>query len=110
VLPHDLGIAEIKLNFADFGRIIVIHALFCSPGTFEGKEPLSLPIGASAEQAQISDLIASKTHATPESLLGLQPAKDTCRVDQLRRPEFWNGGEVAGAGLVHDQHRNSPHF
>ena len=53
------------------------------------------------EQAQISDLIAApKTHPTPESLLGLQPAKDTFRVDQLRRPEFWNGGEVAGAGFV----------
>jgi hypothetical protein len=32
VLPHDLGIADIKLNFADFGRIIVIMP-FSASGT-----------------------------------------------------------------------------
>ena len=55
----------------------------CPPGVFEGEGSLSLPIAVPGEQAQISDLIvAPKTHPNPESLLGLQPAKDTCRVDR----------------------------
>jgi hypothetical protein len=44
---------------------------------------LSLPIRPfPGEQAQTSDLIAPKSHPTPESLLGLQPAIDTCGVYQ----------------------------
>ena len=52
------------------------------PGVFEGEGSPSLPIGASAEEAQISDPIAPKTPPIPESLFGLQPARDTCRVDR----------------------------
>jgi hypothetical protein len=65
-----------------------------------GRAPSLCQFAVPGEQAQISDLIAPKTHPTPESLLGFQPAKDTCRVSQLNAPEFWNGGEVAGAGFV----------
>jgi hypothetical protein len=53
-------------------------------GAFEGEGSLSSPIRRlPGEQAQLSDLIAAlKSYPTPESLLGLHPAKDTCRVDR----------------------------
>jgi len=53
-------------------------------GAFEGEGSLSFPIRRFPdEQAQINDLISPpKTHPTPESLLGPQPARDTCRVDR----------------------------
>jgi hypothetical protein len=58
-------------------------------GAFEGEGSLSLPIRRlPGEQAQISDLIAApETHPTPESLLGLQPARDTCRIAIISIPE-----------------------
>src|SRR5271166_4847887 len=66
-----------------------------------GRAPPLCRFAVPGEQAQISDLItAPKTHPTPESLLGLHPAGDTCRVARRTSSEFWNGGEVAGAGFV----------
>jgi len=51
-----------------------------------GRAPPLCQFAVPGEQAQISDLIAApKTYPTPESLLGLHPAKDTCRVDQRNK-------------------------
>jgi len=53
------------------------------PGASEGGASLFANSPFPGEQAQISDLIAAaKTHPAPESLLGLQLARDTCRVER----------------------------
>jgi hypothetical protein len=74
--------------------------LFALQERLGGRAPPLCQFAVPGEQAQISDPIAPKTYPTPESLLGLQPARILVELIDENAPEFFRGAEVAGAGLV----------